>query len=129
MERRIAAMILAVVVLAFALFVWPTTYAYDHVQRGASEILLRRNRVSGEVAYFDQSAGWIAPSRLGHRPTVHELAIAQAAWDRQTSSTTLPTVEDEVEAQRRDVENGWAREKDLEKIIERYLLTYGPIQK
>lgn len=63
MERKFAAAAFALLVCLFVAFVWPTLFVYDHVQRGAFDLLIRRNRVTGHMDYLDPMSGWVETGR------------------------------------------------------------------
>jgi hypothetical protein len=56
MQRFITILILAAAV-PFAIYVWPTKYAYDQIKLGDSQFPVRIQRLTGE-ADFLTPAGW-----------------------------------------------------------------------
>ncbi len=58
MQRFIAILIL-IVAVPFAIYVWPTKYSYDRIKLGESEFPVRIHRVTGAAERLD-NAGWQA---------------------------------------------------------------------
>lgn len=53
------ALLAAVVVLAFALFVWPTRWRYDHMTVEGNIVVVRINRMSGAADMLVPDDGWV----------------------------------------------------------------------
>ena len=56
MQRFITILIL-VAAVPFAIYVWPTKYAYYQIKLGDSQSLVRLQRLTGEAEFLTQ-AGW-----------------------------------------------------------------------
>ena len=53
------ALLITVAVLAFALFVWPTRWRYDHMTVEGNIVVVRINRVSGTADMLVPDDGWV----------------------------------------------------------------------
>ena len=49
----------AAIVLMAAVLVWPTRYRYDEVQSGQGKVLVRTDRVAGDVQRLNPRIGWV----------------------------------------------------------------------
>lgn len=58
-----------IVVLLFALFVWPSRWKYEQIQiAGPSTVLIRIDRLNGEVWTMERGLGWVHQQSLGSSP-------------------------------------------------------------
>ncbi len=55
----VAAGFLAALVLVAAVLVWPSRYRYDQVQSGQGTVLVRTDRVAGDVQRLNPKVGWV----------------------------------------------------------------------
>ncbi len=53
------ALVASVLVLAFALFVWPTRWRYDHMTVDGNIVLVRVDRISGDADMLVPDDGWV----------------------------------------------------------------------
>jgi len=57
-NRLVIWITMGVLIILFGLFVWPTIYRYDHIKYTAGEVLIRTNRLTGEVERLYNTGGW-----------------------------------------------------------------------
>jgi hypothetical protein len=62
-RQRAAYVALALLVVAFAWYVWPTQYRYYRLVSGGSEVPLRENRFTGTI---EQIGSTDAPDKYSH---------------------------------------------------------------
>jgi hypothetical protein len=55
-------------ILAFAAFVWPTAYRYDHMKSGETSLPVRVHRITGETEILNRS-GWVEVEESGTKST------------------------------------------------------------
>ena len=81
--QRFITILLLVAAIPFAIYVWPTKYAYDHIKLGDSQFPVRIHRLTSE-ADFLTPAGW-KPLKQGQAQT------DDFGRPVQSSSPTTPT--------------------------------------
>ena len=56
--RRLTLLILAIIALALAVFVWPTRWRYDHITVESDRYLVRIERLTGRTEILVPELGW-----------------------------------------------------------------------
>lgn len=92
--QKIAAacgVVTVLVVMAFAAFVWPTRYRYEHA--GSSQRLVRIDRITGGVEYLSDK-GWVTARPTGGtlEPCTDEHRRRAAAGDRYATAFCVDTM-------------------------------------
>jgi hypothetical protein len=68
-RRAIAPVVMLLLLLAFALFVWPTRWRYDHMTVEGDIVPVRMDRLSGRADMLLPDHGWVPveapPDSLG----------------------------------------------------------------
>ena len=60
MDRpRLKSLLWLLVVLVFAVYVWPTRWRYDHMTLDGNIVLVRMDRFSGEAEMLLPDEGWV----------------------------------------------------------------------
>src|SRR5262245_65764269 len=78
---RFVTIIILVAAVPFAIFVWPTKYAYDHLKVGESDFPVRIHRVTSDADYLTPT-GW--------RPLKAAQAQAQSDGSGQPAPAPSP---------------------------------------
>lgn len=56
--RRLTLLILVILALAFAVFVWPSRWRYDHITVQQDSYLVRTERLTGRTEILVPELGW-----------------------------------------------------------------------
>jgi hypothetical protein len=67
--RLIRGLVLLLVFLAFAAFVWPTLYRYDHVTVDGDTYPVRIHRVTGHADMLVPEEGWVPVEQPAEDPS------------------------------------------------------------